>query len=131
MKRTALRLALVCYGLMFIGIVISADRGASFWKFLNEWPMGDKIGHLGLVGTLSLLLNLTLKGRCAPRPFSRIMLGTLLVATVMTVEELSQAFFPSRTLDLLDGLANLAGAALGGVAARFLLRLKRPCPAAA
>lgn len=131
MKPTALRLALICYGLMFIGIVISADRGVSFWKFLNEWPMGDKIGHLGLVGTFSLLFNLALKGRCAPRPFSRFMLGTLLVATIMTTEELSQAFFPSRTLDLLDGLANLTGAALGGMAARLILQQKRPCPAAA
>jgi VanZ family protein len=49
----------------------------------------------------------------------------------MTAEELSQAFFPSRTLDLLDGVANLAGAALGGVAARQILRPRRPGVAAA
>jgi len=130
-KATALRLALVCYALLFIGIVVSADRGLSFWKFLNEWPMGDKLGHLGLVGSLSLLVNLVLRGRCAPRPFSRIMLGTLIIAGIMTAEELSQAFFPARTLDLLDGLANLTGAALGQLAARFMLRPKGRCPAAA
>jgi VanZ family protein len=130
-KPAALRLALVCYGILFIGIVISADRGASFWNFLNELPMGDKLGHLGLVGTLSLLLNLTLKGKSAPRPFSRLMLGTLVIAAIMTAEELSQAFFPARTLDLLDGLANLTGAALGQWAARFILRPNGRCPAAA
>ena len=121
MKPTTLRLALVCYGILFAGIILAADRG-HVWHFVTDLPLGDKLGHLGLVGTLSLLLNLTLRGRRAPRPFSGIMLGTLLVATGMTLEETSQAFFPSRTLDLFDGLANLAGAAVGELIARFLLR---------
>lgn len=52
------------------------------------------------------------------------MLGTLLVGIAMTAEECSQAFFPSRTHDLFDGLANLAGAALGEIAARLTLSSK-------
>ncbi len=125
MKPTALRLALICYGIMFVGIVLSADRGGKhFWDFLNAIPLGDKLGHLCLVGTFSLLANLALKGRRAPGRLSWMMLGTLVIATLMTLEESSQAFFPTRTLDGLDELANLSGAALGEVAARFLLRRK-------
>lgn len=123
MKPNALRLALVCYGILFIGIILAADRGGGHvWHFLTDLPLGDKVGHLGLVGTLSLLLNLSLKGRRAPRPLSGIMLGSLLIAIAMTLEECSQAFFPSRTLDLFDGLANLAGTAIGEVVARLILR---------
>jgi VanZ family protein len=124
-KPTVLRLTLLCYGILLIGIILIANRGGGhFWHFLTDLPLGDKAGHLGLVGTLSLLLNLSLKGRRAPRPLSGIMLGSLLVAIVMTAEECSQAFFPSRTLDLFDGLANLAGVTIGEIAARLLLRPK-------
>jgi VanZ family protein len=110
---------------MFAGIVLSADRGGKhFWDFLNTFPLGDKFGHLALVGTFSLLANLALRGRRAPGRLSWMMLGTLGIATIMTLEECSQAFFPARTLDGLDELANLTGAGLGELAARFLLRRK-------
>ncbi|WP_052573083.1 hypothetical protein [Haloferula sp. BvORR071] len=132
MKPTALRLALVCYGALFLGIILNADRGGGqFYHFITELPLGDKAGHLGLVGTLSLLLNLSLNGRRAPRPLAGIMLGTLLVAGGMSLEECSQAFFPSRTLDWADGLANLAGATAGELGARYFLRRKRDGQAAA
>ena len=132
MKPPALRLALVCYGILFLGIILNADRGGGhFYHFLTDLPLGDKLGHLGLVGTLSLLLNLCLKGKRAPRPLAGIMLGTFLVGLGMSLEECSQAFFPSRTLDLVDGLANLAGAAAGECGARYFLRRKRGGQAAA
>lgn len=129
-KHNALRLALVCYGVLFIGIILIANRGGGhFWHFLTDLPGGDKLGHLGLVGTLSLLLNLSLRGRRAPRPLAGVMLGSVLVAIVMTAEECSQAFIPSRSLDLFDGLANLAGAALGEMVTRLILRSKHHGPA--
>lgn len=123
---TVIRLSFLLYAAAFAAIILITDKaGGSMWSFVHAVPGGDKAGHLGLVGTLSLLANLALRGRRAPRPLSGIMLGTLLVALVMSLEECSQAFFPSRSLDLLDGLANLAGAALGDILARRLLRPKR------
>jgi polysaccharide biosynthesis protein VpsQ len=119
------RLLLLCYALGLGGIIYLANHGGGrFWTFITDIPGGDKLGHIGLVGTLSLLLNIVLRGRRAPGSFSGIMLGSLIVATVMTLEEFSQAAFPSRSRDLLDGIANLVGAAAGECLARFFLRPK-------
>ena len=126
------RLLLLCYALGLGGIIYLANHGGgSLWNFITDLPFGDKLGHIGLVGTLSLLLNIVLGGRRAPGKFSRIMLGSLVVAIVMTLEECSQAFFPARSLDLLDGIANLAGVAAGECLARLLLRAKQTPSAAA
>jgi hypothetical protein len=119
----ASRIAFVCHAGFLAGIIYLANHGdGHLWAFLRGIPGGDKVGHLGLVGTLTLLLNLALRGRRAPGKLSRIMLGSLLVAVLMTLEECSQAMIPSRNLDLLDGLANLAGVALGDRIARHRLR---------
>lgn len=128
---TVARLLLPCYAILFAGIIYIANHGGgSLWHFLTDLPFGDKLGHVALVGTLSLLLNLALKGRRGPGKLSGVMLGSLLVAILMTLEEASQAFFPSRSLDLLDGIANLLGVAAGEALARLLLRPKRtPSPA--
>jgi hypothetical protein len=110
----ASRIVFVCYAGFLAGVIYLANHGGGrLWSFLTDIPGGDKLGHLGLVSTLTLLLNLALRGRRAPGKLSRIMLGSLLAATIMTLEELSQAMIPSRSLDLFDGLANLAGVALG------------------
>jgi glycopeptide antibiotics resistance protein len=91
----------------FISIIVLADRGQGCWTFLQRVPMGDKLGHLVLVGPLALLLNLVLRGRRAPSPLSWCMLGSGLVGMLMTFEEISQAFIPSRSFDLADALMNL------------------------
>jgi hypothetical protein len=122
MPRPLLRLAFVLFTTGFISIIVLADSGRAggLWTFLGAFPGGDKLGHLGLVGTLSLLLNLLLEGRRAPYPCNRIMLGSLLLLVAMTLEEASQAFIPHRNFDLLDGLANIAGVFCGEGLVRML-----------
>lgn len=117
------RIIFAAYAVFLGGIIYLANQGGGhWWNFITDLPYGDKLGHLGLVGTLTLLLNLALKGRRAPGKLSGVLLGSIFVALLMSVEECSQAMFPSRSLDLWDGLANLAGVAVGDLISRGVLR---------
>ncbi len=114
-KRVALHYGAVAAALLFIafivGVIIIADRadGPPFWSFINRIPWGDKVGHLGLIGTLSFLCNLAFR----TRKWRYATLTTMVLLVLLTGEELSQAFVPSRHLDLFDWLADLVGLALG------------------
>ncbi|MCU0794907.1 MAG: VanZ family protein [Akkermansiaceae bacterium] len=122
MRRALLPICFAVFLAGFISIIVLADQGRGFWTFLHDVPMGDKIGHLVLVGPLALLTNLVLRGRYAPRPFSKIMLGSFIVGSLMTLEEISQAFIPSRSFDLIDALMNLTAAALAQIITSAILR---------
>ena len=75
----------------------------------------DKLGHFLLLGMLSLLA-VAFFGR------ARALRVMAVLAAVSALEELSQAWFPARTLDGLDLAANLVGIALGGWIATRLTR---------
>ena len=117
---------LVGYSLAFVAVIIAANAGlgSEVWSFVGEIPLGDKLGHLLLVGTLSLLFNCVLGGRRAPGRLRSVMLGSLLVFVGMTLEEASQCFNPHRNCDPYDWLANVLGIAIGEVIIRFSGRLK-------
>lgn len=125
--RTLAMLSAAGFVVFFIWIVVIADKadGVPWWSFILGFPHGDKVGHLGLIGTLSLLCNLAFPTSEAKR-FPFILTRTSLVLLVLlTLEELSQAFIPSRNPDFLDWLADLAGLLLGQYAAAKLIRLSR------
>jgi hypothetical protein len=122
--RTIAWVALVLFAGIFVGIVVIANRGegARWWGFLESVPYGDKLGHFGLLGTFSLLLNLALRGRRLTRAVPWVMLGSVLLAVAITAEECSQALLATRTFDLADLAANFAGIAAGEVVVRWILR---------
>jgi hypothetical protein len=122
MPRLLLHLAFALFTGAFVSIIAIANRGGGdrLWGFLADIPCGDKLGHLGLVGTLSFLLNLALGRRRVSASGDGIMLGSLIVLVFMTFEEASQAFLPHRSFDLLDGLANLIGVFCGEGLVRML-----------
>jgi hypothetical protein len=122
MPRLLLRITFVLFTTAFLSIIVIANRGHAdlFWGLVGSVPCGDKLGHLGLVGTLSFLLNLLLEGRPAPGRWSPMMLGSLLLLVFMTLEEASQAFIPHRSFDLVDGLANIIGVFCGEGLVRML-----------
>lgn len=96
-------LTLIYIGLI-IGIIIIADQGE--YKYLLRWayaiPFGDKVGHFFLVGILAGLINLWWEcARWQWRLFS-LLKGSVIVATIMTLEEFSQYFIKTRTFDLGD-----------------------------
>jgi polysaccharide biosynthesis protein VpsQ len=115
-----LRLAFILFTSAFVSLVVLADRGqiGQIWEFIALVPFGDKLGHLGLVGTLTVLMNLQLKRRKA----DPLMLGSLIVLTGMMLEEGSQYFIPARSFDGYDALANLVGVLCGEGLVRMLPR---------
>lgn len=127
MKRFIPTLAAVTFGLLFISIIVIADRGegAKWWPFIERMPMGDKLGHVGLVGTLSLLCNLAFQPRNPAWLPRTVTMVTLALLVLLTLEEIAQAFIPSRTCDPLDWLADLAGLAAGQYVARISRRKSR------
>lgn len=126
-RQILLRSLALSFLVFFIVIVIIADRGDGnrWWGFLVRHRYGDKLGHLILVGTLSFLGNLALSlrpRRWLPRWITTV---TLILFLLLTIEELSQAFIPSRSCDVLDWLADVCGLALGqlvslGIRARLM-----------
>jgi len=115
-----IRLAFILFTSAFVSLVVLADRGqiGKIWEFVGMIPFGDKLGHLGLVGTLTVLLNLQLKRRKA----GPLMLGSLIVLVTMMLEEGSQYFFPARSFDGYDAFANLVGVLCGEGFVRMLPR---------
>jgi polysaccharide biosynthesis protein VpsQ len=113
-----IRLAFVLFTSAFVSLIVLADRGqiGKIWEFVGMVPFGDKFGHLGLVGTLTVLSNLALKRRKA----GPLMLGGLIVLTGMMLEEGSQYFIPVRSFDGFDALANLVGVLCGEGLVRML-----------
>ena len=97
-------IAVVC----FITWAAATKQDYFFFKMLN-WPLGDKVAHFCLIGTLALLFNLSLRNarvRLGPREW---LIGSLIVFVVVTLEEFSQNFFDHRTFDLVDLSGNYAG----------------------
>lgn len=103
----------------FVWIIVIADKadGVPWWSFIHQIPFGDKVGHFGLVGTLSLLCNLAFTGWKSAR-LRFITPTTWVLFFLLSLEELSQAFIPHRHLDVFDWLADLAGLAVGQMLAR-------------
>ncbi len=102
----------------FVWIIVIADKaeGVPWWSFIGKIPFGDKVGHFGLVGTLSLLCNLAFSRREGTRP-RFITRTTWVLFFLLSLEELSQGFIPHRHLDGFDWLADLAGLAMGQMVA--------------
>ncbi len=109
----------------FIGFVVylaNSGQGGTYWSFLDDIPYGDKLGHFWLMGTLSLLLNLALRARTVRIGPVTVLLGSLIVAVVVTAEEFTQIFLPGRTFDLIDLGADYLGIFLAGRLAAWLYR---------
>ena len=121
---------------LFISYIIfladTADYNFAF-RVVGYIPYGDKICHALLYGTMALLLNYGLsfrrvqllphlnvwinknllthikfKDTLANTPY----VGSLLILTFATLEEMSQYYIPSRTFDLWDLLADFIGVVL-------------------
>jgi hypothetical protein len=110
-------LSMLRYGVSFAfftficSMIYMADAGIpnAIMRVTATVPMGDKLGHFSLFGTLAFLLNWALRYRtfqAAHRPW---LWGSVLVLSFALLEECSQAFFPRRTLDATDALADVLG----------------------
>lgn len=105
------RLALLSFGLFLGCLVVLADSGRGRWLFgmAESIPGGDKIGHFILFGLLAFLVNLVLHATVVRWGRLTILKGSALVMVIVVAEEVSQLFFVSRSFELLDLAADLAG----------------------
>ncbi|MFK7833915.1 MAG: VanZ family protein [Winogradskyella sp.] len=96
--------------LFILWIIVSADTNKQtiFFEIIGSIPNGDKVGHFFLFGMLTLLLNFALKFKSI-NLWQKLPLGTVLVSVFVLLEELSQVFFPNRTLDIADLIADGLG----------------------
>jgi polysaccharide biosynthesis protein VpsQ len=102
--------------LFIIGIIVANDLGRikSIINLVNSLPFGDKFGHIIFIGTLAYLLNYALANQLIKIGKYKILLGCLIIAVTMTIEECSQIWIPNRTFDLGDLAANYLGISIAG-----------------
>lgn len=95
-------------------VIYLADTAQKFFFFelIRELPGGDKVGHCCLFGALAWLLNRSLQFRSFRLGPVALQLGAVLVMVFAVGEEFSQRFFPNRTFDWVDLLADGCGIGL-------------------
>lgn len=93
-------------------VIYTANTGQSnsIFRFVQETPYGDKLGHFSLFGLLTLAINYGFNFKKIFNP--SVLLGTLVVFLFAIVEELSQYYIPTRTLDITDFIADILGISL-------------------
>jgi len=105
------RLALFGFGLFLSGLVCLADSGRARWLFrmAESIPGGDKAGHFVLFGLLAFLVNLVMSATVVRFGRLALLKGSAIVMVIVIAEEVSQLLFVSRSFELLDLTADLAG----------------------
>ncbi|MCP4339136.1 MAG: trypsin [Desulfobulbaceae bacterium] len=120
----AVSLITLSYGLFIGWVIYLANTGQSslFFQLVRAIPYGDKLGHLFLFGFLTLGLNVALKYKMFNLKQRGIYCGSTIVGIVVLLEELSQYFLPSRTFDVIDLGADVAGILVFSVISYMLSR---------
>ncbi|MGX9463280.1 VanZ family protein [Shewanella sp. A14] len=108
------RLIIVAACLFFsfiVWVIYLANTGAHsiFFDIIKHIPFGDKVGHMLLFGLLTYVVNLALLSRHFRIGRLPLYYGTVLVSIFVLSEEISQGFIPSRTLDIIDLVADAVG----------------------
>lgn len=114
---TILAFSLFLFVIYQVGTV--TPLGFLIKQVISSVPFFDKLIHMCLLTILSFLLNASIGQRKVNLYGLDLLLGSLLVAIGITLEECSQAFIPSRNFELMDMVCNYAGIYVGG----FLLCL--------
>ncbi|MCP4125824.1 MAG: trypsin [Gammaproteobacteria bacterium] len=120
----AVSLITLSYGLFIEWVIYLANTGQSsvFFQLGRAVPYGDKLGHLFLFRFLTLGLNVALKYKTFNLKQRKIYYGSTIVGIVVLLEELSQYFLPSRTFDVIDLGADIAGILLFSIISYILSR---------
>lgn len=121
-----MKILLIVYVFVLAFIIFLAGRrGTShLLGFVGQIPYGDKLGHFFLMGFFSFLLNLALSAKTLKIGKLNYLLGSLIVLTVVTLEEISQLFIRGRTFDVVDLVFDYLGIFIFGELARMICRRK-------
>lgn len=115
-KSNILQMTCTVLFMLLLGLILYfANRGQMPAPItaLYAFPLGDKIGHFVLMGLLGLSLNLLLPSRR-----QAVLPGSLAALCLVTLEEISQLFFLSRSFSFSD----LGFSILGILSADLALR---------
>ncbi len=88
--------------------------------FLYHFPGGDKLGHFILLAIGAFFINhfFRLKGMSVAG--KKILIGSLVITVLITLEEFSQLFTRTRTFDYLDLTCSYLGILAGDYLIRFI-----------
>ncbi|MGO2291026.1 MAG: VanZ family protein [Pseudoalteromonas sp.] len=94
-----------------IWVIYQANTGqhSIFFELVRSIPYGDKVGHFCLFGLLALGANFAFKLKSYSVLSCNLYIGSSVVFLFVLLEELSQYYIPSRTLDITDLLADMLG----------------------
>lgn len=125
-KTAKMKILLVAYVFILAVIVFLADRKGTRYmlNFVGNIPYGDKLGHFCLMGGFSFLLNLVLNAKTIRLLKINVLLGSLIVVIVVTIEEISQLFVSGRSFDWSDLVFDYLGIFIFGKLAEFICRRK-------
>jgi polysaccharide biosynthesis protein VpsQ len=103
----SVKIMTVVYVLILAVIIFIANTKSTRYllSFIKFVPYGDKIGHLVLFGILSVLVNWWL----GFRRIKFVLLGSIIVFLIVTIEEFSQIYISGRSFDLKDLLFDFIG----------------------
>jgi polysaccharide biosynthesis protein VpsQ len=116
----------IIYALFLVMLVYLASQKQYLFlfRFVRRTPHADKVGHFLLMGLLSFLVNLAFSCKRMKVGRAQLLTGSLLVALVVTLEELSQIFLRYRSFDLTDLAFDYAGILLFGLLACRVMRFR-------
>ncbi len=98
--------------LLWVIYLANTGQGHPLFKLGQSIPNGDKVGHFLLFGLLTFLANLSFQYKSFTLKKIKLYKGSVIVLIFVTLEELSQHFVASRTLDIFDYGADLIGISL-------------------
>ena len=113
----------VLFILFMLGVILLADLGSLPLPvaMLYRFPNGDRAGHFILFAILTFLVN-----SAFPRQVrimrAKVFYGSLIIAVLAILEEISQLFLSYRTFDLIDLTFTLMGIASADWLVRLLHR---------
>lgn len=122
-KLAILLTTLFAFFLIWVIYLANTGQHSVFFDFVQTVPYGDKIGHVLLFGFLTLGSVIASGFRTISK--TKIYWGSAAVLAFVLIEEASQYFIPSRTMDIQDALADVLGIALFSVFAYGLNRFQK------
>ena len=120
LKRTTRLLLLTT---SFISLLVAVDIAVDqeliprILDILTVFPGADKVAHFIVMGTLSLLVGLTVLAYHGEKSWQTLLRTILVIALASALEEYTQNFFPNRHASWVDLASSLAGIVVFGVIA--------------
>lgn len=112
-------IAVTVFVLIAAMVGFESSVGLAIKGLIASIPYCDKCVHLGMMVTLSFLLYHATQQRRVNLLGRAVLFSSMALSVGISLEELSQAFIPSRNFEIMDLLCNYAGIYLGSLLPRM------------